>query len=172
MHLTQTNHKKNEKYRNTLKDYIQILPTKHIKLWCTDNNGQVETRIESNEVIGKWTLGKETEEGNGKQLEETCIENDLVRGNAFFIPTNENCEKLATWYNYCGTKKRHIDYIMISKLNRNWIINIDNKEMNNARTPTQHKMIEIKIIIKLKTIKDINFENNKPYDIKEYRKHN
>ena len=58
--------------------------------------------------------------------------------NTFLYP-KKTFQKLATWGNYDGATQRQIDYFDISKISRNWVINIDNKEMTNARTPTQRK---------------------------------
>ena len=55
MRLTQTNHKKKKIPEYNKRLYTKI-PTKYIKLWCADNNGQIATSKESNEVILKWTL--------------------------------------------------------------------------------------------------------------------
>ena len=53
--------------------------------------------------------------GNGKQLEEICIENDLVSGNTILIRKGRAWKTLEARYKYDGAIQRQVDYFTISE---------------------------------------------------------
>jgi len=83
MSYDENNH---EEYWETLGGPYKNMPTKNVQIWRTDTHGQVSTNEENKEYIGKWTTGNETEDGNGKQLEEFCKMRNCVCRKTFLIP--------------------------------------------------------------------------------------
>ena len=54
-------------YWTTLNQYIDSIPNTHIRMWCTDNNGQITKPTNTNtNNIGPWTLTNKTDKGNGE----------------------------------------------------------------------------------------------------------
>ena len=95
---------------------------------------------------------KTTEEGDGQQLEEIFL---VVTQYAETHPRTKEgslCKKIGNVAQLRWNNAKEIDCFTISKINRDWVINMGNKEMANARTPTPRKMIKNIIKIKLKPI--------------------
>ena len=151
------------------REILSSIPKNNVICWCTDNNGQIAQSKENKEQVGKWTLGNNTEPGNGKQMENVCKEYDIICSNTHFKPHNGKKDELATWYSYNGETKRQIDYFNISKKHRNWVRNITNNQLANTRQNMQHKLVKIKLQIKLKRDINSNTKNNNIYDLKEFR---
>ena len=62
-------------YWETLANHLQQIPQNNIKMWCTDNNGQISNNSKSqSKVVGNWTLSNTTEKGNGEHLIKICEE--------------------------------------------------------------------------------------------------
>ena len=60
------------------KGILKNIPKNNIICRRTDNNGRIKQNEENKEWIGKWTIGNKICEGNGKQLEQICMGEDLV----------------------------------------------------------------------------------------------
>ena len=73
-------------YWATLNQYIDAIPNTYIRIWCTDNNGQISKPSNSNNNIGPWTLTNKTDKGNGGKLITTCTKHDYICANAHRIP--------------------------------------------------------------------------------------
>ena len=61
---------------NTLGKY-----RKYIKIWRTDNNGQIERNKHNSKVIGKWALSNTAQAGNGVMRSNTCVKNETICAN-------------------------------------------------------------------------------------------
>ena len=46
------------RYWEDINAYTSLLPQNLIKIWCTDNNGQLSNNDTNTQNIGKWTVGK------------------------------------------------------------------------------------------------------------------
>ena len=134
-----------DNYWNNINSHFSNLDKKNSISRCTDNNGQLCQNQQNNDKIGKWTTSNNLNELNGIKLSQTCINRNLVAGNTFIHPKHGNKERLATWHNHDGSIARQIDYFMISKECRNWITNIENNKIANARQYMQHKALIITI---------------------------
>ena len=155
-----------QKYWNKINAYISLIPKKYIRMWCTDNNGQLRRNDTNENNIGNWTLGKKMDNTNGEELRKCCENNDLVASNTFFTPYRGVKSNLATWHSYDGEYSKRIDYFLIDKKQRNWVKNICNDENANISNPMQHRAIIVKIKIKLKAyIPNKDKPNNCPYEI-------
>ena len=78
-----------QEYWNNVDAYISLIPISHIKIWCTDNNGQLTRNSRNESNVGPWAIGKKLENTNSTRLSATCEQNDLVACNTFFIPKIE-----------------------------------------------------------------------------------
>ena len=47
-----------QEYWNNVDAYISLIPINHIKIWCTDNNGQLTRNSQNESNVGPWTIGK------------------------------------------------------------------------------------------------------------------
>ena len=56
------------KYRNGLNNHMDPIPNNYIKIWMTDNNGQISQEENTKDIIGKWNIGNKTEVGNGENI--------------------------------------------------------------------------------------------------------
>ena len=54
-------------YWAKIQNYIKPMPSNLIKMRRTDNNGQIASNKTCN-LIGKWTIAKTNEEGNGENI--------------------------------------------------------------------------------------------------------
>ena len=59
-------------------------------------------------------------------LTQSFIGNALIYASTFRIPKNQDVQNLARWYIQNGETGRQINYFLIQKEQRNWIINIKN----------------------------------------------
>ena len=66
-----------------------------------------------------------------------------------FQTTQRQKEVLATRYSLNGEIKKQIDFFIISKKHHNWVNNITNNQLANARQNMRRKMIKIQLRIKL-----------------------
>ena len=71
-------------YWNNTNAYISLIPQKYLKIWRSDNNGQVYQNEANSYNIGKWALGGKKDNGNGERLSKCCENNDLIICNTFF----------------------------------------------------------------------------------------
>ena len=127
-----------EKYWESPDSFIPKIQKNNIHIWRTDNNGQVATCGGNKDFVGKWTIARKTDAGNGKQHGEFSHTYNYVCSNPYVVPKQNNKENLDTRHNYDGAIEKQIAYCMISKLHRNWIINIDNKQVAGTRNSTQN----------------------------------
>ena len=55
-------------YRGKTNAYISLIPTKYIKLWCTDNNGEIYRNGNNKHCVGDRDMGDKTAKVNGEHL--------------------------------------------------------------------------------------------------------
>ena len=109
-------------YWTTLNQYIDTIPNTYIRMWCTDNDGQITKPPDNNaNNIGHWTLTNKTDKGDGAKLIQTCLKHDYICANTHKIPKNNNKANLATWYCPTQTNDRQIDFFLISKQHGNCV---------------------------------------------------
>ena len=106
-----------EEYWAKIQKYIKTIPNNLIKMWCTDNNGQIAQNDTCNS-IGKWTIASVNEKENGGNFYKTLEENNLCCMNTYFIPPENNPQNLTTWNNYDGAQNKQIDFFAISNINK------------------------------------------------------
>ena len=164
-------------------------------IWLTDNNGEIGrtktdekekkcTHAEKNrqqkiEIIGKHTRRKNIEPGNGREFYECLKRNNMIEVTTQQCcgkcnTDNGICKKTATWYHPNGRNNRQIDYIAVTKQQKNWIKNIDKTNFASNTSSRQHRII----------IAEIHRNRGKPrnkhdrraehidFDIKELRLNN
>ena len=102
-----------DKYWIDVRSHLENINRKHIKLRCTDNNGQIHNDGNNNNV-GKWTIANALNDRNGKELYKITEQMGLTASNTHFMPKYGDKNKLATWYNYDSAIRRQIDYFLIS----------------------------------------------------------
>ena len=73
-----------KQYWDMVNAYISLIPNNLIRLWCTDNNGQLSKTDNNN--IGPWALGGKLENLSSVNLAECCDRYDWVASSAHFIP--------------------------------------------------------------------------------------
>ena len=56
------------KYRHGLNIHMDNSPINNIKLWMTDNDGQIKQNIDNKQYVGKWTHGTYTDKGGRRKL--------------------------------------------------------------------------------------------------------
>ena len=98
-----------KEYRTKIRKYIKTVPSNLIKMWRTDNNGQIAQNNTSNS-IWKWTIANINENGNGENFYKTLEENNLCCVNTFFTPPENKQQNRATWDNYDGARDKQIDF--------------------------------------------------------------
>ena len=98
----------------------------NLRVWCADANGKLGNRRRDdpklNKIIGMNTMARTTEPGNGKRLQDICIQRDLIPMNAWkrqHKQTKHEPGDISTWIHPCGKIKWQIDYIMVSRIYRN-----------------------------------------------------
>ena len=158
------------KYWEYMDAYISLIPNNLIKIWRTDNNGQLSRNDTNSQYVGKWTLGGKLENPNSQNLSRICENNEWVALNTFFIPVKNDKSNLATWYSSDGNIANQLDYIIIEDRYSNWDKEITNNIISNPISPMQHRAI----ILELKNYTWGNyFENTNsahcPYDLNKAR---
>ena len=131
------------------KQIIQIryqTKKKDIVKWATDNNREIR-RIPENDdkTIGKCTIAKENNRGNGAKFDKRCRNNNLFITNTLFFPEKRNMGNLATWANGKETSTRQIDYRAVSIEPRSWVANAHAKGVSSPNSMIQRKTIKIDI---------------------------
>ena len=76
-------------YWALVNSHIPNIPHKLIRIWCTDNNGQVSQNNHNDKYIGPWRMENNSTNINGDNLAESCINNNYICVNTFFIPKNK-----------------------------------------------------------------------------------
>ena len=159
-----------EEYWKYIEAYTSLIPNNLIKIWCTDNNGQLSRNETNQKYIGKWTMGNKLENLNSQKLSMQCIDNEMVACNTYFIPKDNDKSNLATWYSYTGEVQKQLDYILIEHRYRNWAKNVTNDTIANINSPMQHRALILDLKITLKA----NYFTKKqdvscPYDLNKAR---
>ena len=141
-----------DQYWIQIKEVLQQNNSKHCIIWGTDNNGQIQQDQSQEEwnAIGQWTYANKTENGNGEQLKKYCNKFQMSVTNTKFIPKNNNKQHLVTWQNNDEGIKKQIDFIMIDKKHSNWATQAKTKGTANPNSNYQHKLILLKIRLKMK----------------------
>ena len=137
------------KYRNDIDTTIKNAPNNVIKIWRADNNGPVARTASNRNSIGKWAIIEKTDKGNGVNIVQKCIENDMARRNAYFIPKNNDKQNLATWNSYYGAIAGEIGFCIIQRKYGNWAINVPIGKYANPSQATRREMLKIGLRIKL-----------------------
>ena len=120
-------------YWATLNQYIATIPNTYIRMWCTDNNGQITKPTNTNtNNIGQWALTSKTDKGDGGKLIQTCPKHNYICPNTHKIPKNYNKTNLATRYCPAQTTARQIDFFLISAQQRNRVKSIKNNKIANT----------------------------------------
>ena len=86
-----------ENYWKYIEAYTSLIPNNLVKIWCTDNNGQLSQNTANNKYIGKWTLCTKLENINSRNLSAQCENNEWMACNTYYIPKIMT-KNLATWY--------------------------------------------------------------------------
>ena len=137
-------------YWETAKHHMENIPSNYIKIWRTDNNGQVsQDKNKEHKEIWPWALKSQTDKGNGQNLINLCRGNDLICPNTHMIPKNKNVGNMATWHIPYATVKRKIDLFAISD-NREIGRKIKNNKLANTKQPYKRRILQIYIKISLK----------------------
>ena len=69
-------------YCDTLNRYIDAIPNSYIRMWRTDNNGQITRPANTNtNDIGQWKLTSKTDKGNDEELIQTCTKHNYICAN-------------------------------------------------------------------------------------------
>ena len=93
---TQYNQDELDKYRDDIGSTIKHIPNNVINLLRTGNNGQVSKTKFSHNCIGDWAISNKTDKGNGENIVQTCMDNDIICSNAHFAPNSSNKNNLST----------------------------------------------------------------------------
>jgi len=108
-----------EEYWAKIGETLKATNAKDCIIWGTDNNGQVAQQNKGkqgiNKSVGRWTMAKRTEQGNGIKLVDKCNKYNLTIMNTMCKPKKAEKEKLATWTRGGGGIQRQLDYIIISE---------------------------------------------------------
>ena len=80
------------KYRNELNNHMDKIPNKYIRLWRTENNGQICQKEGARDTSGKWAIGNTTEAGDGEKHMDLRRRRDIARINTFIRPERVNAE--------------------------------------------------------------------------------
>ena len=149
-----------DKYWTEVKERLKNANKKQCTIWATDNNGQIANdpneKRTNQEHIGQWTYADKTDKGNGEMLKKCAQKYALSAMNTFFIPMKKKKENLITWQNNEEGHKKQLDYILISHKQQNWVTQIRTKEIANSDGHYQHKLLLMKIRIRLKKEIDEN----------------
>ena len=97
---------------------------------------------------------KKTEKGNGETLKKICTEIRFKCHERIFVHTKRNKENLTTWQNKDEGHKKQLDYILISQKQQNWVMQIKPKGTANIDGQHQHKLLLMKIRVRLKKEND------------------
>ena len=116
-----------------------------------------------------WGISNKTDKGNGENLVQTSIDNDMICSNTHPIPKNGNKNNLATRFSYDGVISRQIDFFAIQNRYGNWIINTTSKNFANPNQAMQHKMAKNDIRMEI-TKPSIDTAENATFDISNFRK--
>ena len=73
------------KYWEYMDAYISPIPNNLIKIWRTDNNGQLSRGDINSQYIGKWALWGILESIYSQNVSRNCEHNVWDAGNTFFI---------------------------------------------------------------------------------------
>ena len=67
-----------QEYWGDIDNIIQKVPRKRIEMRNPDHNGQVSKTKNRDDAIGNWAMGSKHDRGNGGNLIESCIGNDMI----------------------------------------------------------------------------------------------
>ena len=98
-----------KEYWEYIAAYTSLIPNNLVKIWRTDNNGQLSQNETNKKYIGKWTMGNRLGNINSQNLSKNCGNNELVARNTHFPLKNTIRKTLRR-----GT-------VMMLKSRNNWI---------------------------------------------------
>jgi len=108
-----------EEYWAKIGETLKAINSKGCVIWGTDNNGQVaqvnKGKQAKNKSVGRSTLAKQTEHGNGSKLVEKRNKYNLAITNTTFTPKKSKKKILATWTSGVGGVQRQLDYLISAK---------------------------------------------------------
>ena len=151
-------------------------------VWCADANGQLGSRKRENpklnKIIGMNNMARTTEPGNGKRVQDLCIQRDLIPMTTWKRQPKQTKHEpgdISTRVHPCVTIRRQIDYIMVSRKYRNCVrrAHVIQEFKGNPEPQRQQAAVKLEICLHLKkeyfTTPKQDAGNEVEYDLKKLR---
>ena len=135
------------KYRIELNNHMDKIPNSYIKLWLTDNNGQICQMGNTKDIIGKCTIGDKTEVGNGGNYVHLFRRKDLTCVCVYTTirPKWKKRGESATWHSEFGRYYRQIDFFHNKRKYEKRITQIRNDKIESIRQAPQRKILIVNL---------------------------